>query len=1045
MTSSETKDPSSEIPPEQMLLTVAPPGFQPNINNLMSSRSHLETFPQWVSPPNLESQNSDQGTPHLPDGLDLTDEDGTDLAAGGITNLSDSSRQIDNSLASHLQNLGFEQSRIVWAVGAERRSQTSSDDHFNTSSGDITVNNLSSATPVPIGGNFSSHNDVDNQAGGKGKITSASAPENMPGIDTHSLWERNTNRHIWPFARFFDDQEKRDEGQDEVRDAAEKLESAGRVVWEWESNLTNNSWGDSGFLDAGKPTGSAAAATEHLTYNQVAAGGAGIIQQAHQQQQSSFANPWPTKTSNAAAPPASHFRHLSANLTSDSASEFCESNFNTADAVANQSNEIDGSYGQFLGKKVGNSNSGSGLYGMQHSVSPYFQYDGGNGKAGLEVPAVILPVSTGVNEIGPSSEMGPLNAPRSIQPSSIAPMPLDFQTMALTLALTHAAQSAGPNSNVPANSNAWNPVLYNLFMHLSQNPAAFGMSNTVAQNTAVPPTLPLATPGSQVVQNSSASQPPPSQPMFDLTPESARLALAILNMQQIMMSQNQQQQQTNSSPSQQPSGLILQNFQNANSAPGIRGNAGPQQNALTAYGLSQMGIMLPNASPQLFSAPPQPGASQVSPTSGGQVVPPSQAPNTAPPPGFTRVGNPQKGFTSPTYPAIDSGSSSVANAGSNRSPLLDEFRNSTSRFVGLPLSDLRDHIVEFARDQHGSRFIQQRLETATAEEKDIVFSEILPQADKLMIDVFGNYVIQKFFEFGTDKQKELLSQRLHGQVVEFAVQMYGCRVIQKALESVPLESKIHIIDELRPHVMRCVKDQNGNHVIQKCIECVPPNKLDFIIATFRNQVYALSSHPYGCRVIQRILEHCSAEQTRVILDELHQSVDNLVNDQYGNYVVQHVLEHGSPEDRSRIINSLRGRVATLSSHKFASNVMEKAIANATPSERAALINEVLVSVDGTDNGSGGVLVEMMKDQYANYVVQRMLELADKQQRNSLITRIRPLVGALRKFNYGKHIIAKLEKYSQGGGSSGVGGGSGNGKVGVMSTPNSSSSDHLKSV
>lgn len=157
------------------------------------------------------------------------------------------------------------------------------------------------------------------------------------------------------------------------------------------------------------------------------------------------------------------------------------------------------------------------------------------------------------------------------------------------------------------------------------------------------------------------------------------------------------------------------------------------------------------------------------------------------------------------------------------------------------------------------------------------------------------------------------------------------------------------------------------------------------------------------------------------------------------------MEHGSPEDRSRIINSLRGRVATLSSHKFASNVMEKAIANATPSERAALINEVLVSVDGTDNGSGGVLVEMMKDQYANYVVQRMLELADKQQRNSLITRIRPLVGALRKFNYGKHIIAKLEKYSQGGGSSGVGGGSGNGKVGVMSTPNSSSSDHLKSV
>lgn len=46
-------------------------------------------------------------------------------------------------------------------------------------------------------------------------------------------------------------------------------------------------------------------------------------------------------------------------------------------------------------------------------------------------------------------------------------------------------------------------------------------------------------------------------------------------------------------------------------------------------------------------------------------------------------------------------------------------------------------------DQYGSRFIQQKLETATIEEKNMVFSEIFPQALTLMTDVFGNYVIQK--------------------------------------------------------------------------------------------------------------------------------------------------------------------------------------------------------------------------------------------------------------------------------------------------------------
>lgn len=53
---------------------------------------------------------------------------------------------------------------------------------------------------------------------------------------------------------------------------------------------------------------------------------------------------------------------------------------------------------------------------------------------------------------------------------------------------------------------------------------------------------------------------------------------------------------------------------------------------------------------------------------------------------------------------------------------------------------------------------------------------------------------------------------------------------------------------------------------------------------------------------------------------------------------------------------------------------------------------------------------MMKDQYANYVVQKMIEVAEPPQRKVLLQRIRPQVAALRKYTYGKHILAKLEKY-----------------------------------
>lgn len=58
--------------------------------------------------------------------------------------------------------------------------------------------------------------------------------------------------------------------------------------------------------------------------------------------------------------------------------------------------------------------------------------------------------------------------------------------------------------------------------------------------------------------------------------------------------------------------------------------------------------------------------------------------------------------------------------------------------------DLLFHeILFFSADQYGSRFIQQKLETATADEKNMVYEEIMPHALALMTDVFGNYVIQK--------------------------------------------------------------------------------------------------------------------------------------------------------------------------------------------------------------------------------------------------------------------------------------------------------------
>ncbi|KAG2184261.1 hypothetical protein INT44_009276 [Umbelopsis vinacea] len=338
-----------------------------------------------------------------------------------------------------------------------------------------------------------------------------------------------------------------------------------------------------------------------------------------------------------------------------------------------------------------------------------------------------------------------------------------------------------------------------------------------------------------------------------------------------------------------------------------------------------------------------------------------------------------------------------------RSQLLEDFRNSKSR--KFDLKDIAGHIVEFSGDQHGSRFIQQKLETANSEEKNLVFEEVLPNALQLMTDVFGNYVLQKFFEHGNQMQKTILAKQMEGHVLTLSLQMYGCRVVQKALEHVLTDQQASLVRELDGTVLKCVKDQNGNHVIQKAIERVPAQHIQFIIDAFHGQVYSLATHPYGCRVIQRMFEHCTEGQTGPLLDELHRCTAQLVQDQYGNYVIQHILERGREADKSMVVSKIRGQVLQLSKHKFASNVVEKCVDYGSKRDRQLLIEEVLqTKSDGTSP-----LVSMMKDQYANYVVQKMLDVVDDDQRELLVTKIKPHMQSLKKYTYGKHLIQKVEK------------------------------------
>jgi mRNA-binding protein PUF3 len=215
------------------------------------------------------------------------------------------------------------------------------------------------------------------------------------------------------------------------------------------------------------------------------------------------------------------------------------------------------------------------------------------------------------------------------------------------------------------------------------------------------------------------------------------------------------------------------------------------------------------------------------------------------------------------------------------------------------------------------------------------------------------------------------------------------------------DQQISLVKELQIDVLRCVKDQNGNHVIQKAIERVPQEHIQFIITAFKGQVVSLASHPYGCRVIQRMLEHCDEDAQVSILQELHSCTASLIADQYGNYVTQHVIEHGKDEDRAMIIAVVANKLVEFSKHKFASNVVEKSIEFGAYEHKLEILKR-LTEVRSDGNLPLQILI---KDQFGNYVIQKLLTQLKDEDHEKLVDAIKPVLTVLKRSPHGKQIAS----------------------------------------
>jgi len=351
--------------------------------------------------------------------------------------------------------------------------------------------------------------------------------------------------------------------------------------------------------------------------------------------------------------------------------------------------------------------------------------------------------------------------------------------------------------------------------------------------------------------------------------------------------------------------------------------------------------------------------------------------------------------------------------GSNKRNLKKVNRNSISREIsgnrftlGEALKMLmvkEDTLCAFITDQEGSRFLQENLGSATAEQLWSTFNHLKRDFVTISQDVYGNYVAQKYLELGSDELRSAVLETLLPHISSLSLQLYGCRVVQKLLEHGAWEHKSLVAEQFNGSIMKFVYDQNGNHVIQKLIECLSPKEIGFVVDELAGHSYSLAMHPYGSRVIQRLLTRVCRKKAQPLLNEIKQHTIALSKNQYGNWIIQWIIKHCVLE-RREVAVQLIGHVAELSKEKFASNVVEQVFKRSSRAHISALAEELLED-DSSQTKGCSTLVTLVNDQFGNYVVQTLLDSSSGEFRQRLLASLSKC-GKLEK-DYGKNILLKV--------------------------------------
>ena len=295
------------------------------------------------------------------------------------------------------------------------------------------------------------------------------------------------------------------------------------------------------------------------------------------------------------------------------------------------------------------------------------------------------------------------------------------------------------------------------------------------------------------------------------------------------------------------------------------------------------------------------------------------------------------------------------------------------------LNKLKGKFEQIIRTNKGSRLFQNYLKNTKIDILHQIFLEIKNKLSDLLKDNYANYFCKKLFDCLNQKDRiEYLSliQKDLGILAIDVTATYPIQGIIEQLGSIAEKNIIYL--GIKDYIKIFCYNTYGAYVIEKILSNFEDRFIQEIIDFACNNFLDLAYHVNGVCVVKKIiLMTHKKELHKKIKKKIYDNTLKLIVHQYGNYVIQVIIENWEDNEIKEIIDLCKDKYVSLSNQKYSSNVVERII------EKNKENLEYYIEQICCENN----LIEVIRNNFGNYVIQKAVKLSSGNMRKKLITKI----------------------------------------------------------